>query len=71
VSETRLETARVLPGTLSGQRPPALNIALFAFTAASAFLAGAYLGDTAPDTPAGVRNGLAFSGVLLAILLSH
>jgi len=43
----------VLPGTLGGLRPPAINIALFALTAASAFLAGAFLGDTQLPPPTG------------------
>jgi len=64
----------VLPGTLGGLRPPAINIALFALTAASAFLAGAFLGDTQLPPPTGpeeVRHGLAFSAALIAILLAH
>jgi membrane-associated protease RseP (regulator of RpoE activity) len=74
VSETPLETARVLPGTLGGLRPPALNVALLVLTAGSAFLAGAFLTDTQlppPTTREAVRHGLAFSGTLIAILLAH
>jgi membrane-associated protease RseP (regulator of RpoE activity) len=73
VSEAPLEAPRVLPGTLGTLRPPALNIALFALTAASAFLAGALLGDaqSPPTTAEAIRHGLAFSAALIAILLSH
>ena len=65
---------RVLPGTLGSLRPPALNLLLLALTAASAFLAGAFLTDTQlppPTARESVRHGLAFSGALIAILLSH
>jgi membrane-associated protease RseP (regulator of RpoE activity) len=74
VSETPLEAPRVLPGTLGRLRPPALNVALLALTAASAFLAGAFLTDTQlppPTAPEAVRHGLAFSAALIAILLAH
>jgi len=75
VSEAPLEAPRVLPGTLGRLRPPALNIALFALTAASAFLAGAFfLTDVqlpVPTPSEAIRNGLAFSGALIAILLAH
>jgi len=74
VTEAPLEAPRVLPGTLGRLRPPALNIALFALTAASAFLAGAFLGDTQlppPTAREAIRHGLAFSAALIAILLSH
>jgi membrane-associated protease RseP (regulator of RpoE activity) len=74
VSEAPLSSPRVLPGTLGRLRPPALNVALLALTAASAFLAGAFLTDTQlppPTAPEAVRHGLAFSAALIAILLAH
>jgi len=74
VSESEVSAPRVLPGTLGSLRPPALNLALLALTAASAFLAGAFLTDTQlppPTTSEAVRHGLAFSGALIAILLAH
>jgi membrane-associated protease RseP (regulator of RpoE activity) len=74
VSESPIEVQGVLPGTLGRLRPPALNVALLALTAASAFLAGAFLSDTQlppPTKPEAVRHGLAFSAALIAILLSH
>jgi membrane-associated protease RseP (regulator of RpoE activity) len=74
VSEAPLDLPRPLPGTLGSLRPPLLNLCLFVLTAASAFVAGALLTDTQlpPPTKAeAIRHGLAFSGTLLAILLSH
>jgi membrane-associated protease RseP (regulator of RpoE activity) len=74
VSETPLEASRALPGTLGGLRPPAVNIALLALTAVSAFVAGALLGDTqlpTPSTREAISHGLAFSAALIAILLTH
>ncbi|MFL5291260.1 MAG: site-2 protease family protein [Myxococcales bacterium] len=73
-SESEVSAPRVLPGTLGSLRPPALNLALLALTAASAFLAGAFLTDTQlppPTATESVRHGLAFSGALIAILLAH
>ena len=74
MSEAPIDLPRPLPGTLGNFRPPLLNLLLFVLTAASAFVAGALLTDTQlpPPTQAeAIRHGLAFSGALLAILLSH
>ena len=67
MSESPIPATRVLPGTLGSLRPPALNLLLLLLTAASAFLAGAFLTDTAlppPTAREAVRHGLAFSGAL-------
>jgi membrane-associated protease RseP (regulator of RpoE activity) len=74
VSEAPLGLSPPAPGTLGSLRPPLLNLLLFALTAVSAFMAGALLTDTQlppPTRAQAIRHGLAFSGSLLAILLTH
>lgn len=74
VAASDAAAALPLPGSLGSLRPPALNLALFGLTFASAFLAGAWLTDTQlPEAtqPEMIRHGLAFSAALLAIMLSH
>lgn len=74
MSEAPLEVPRPLPGTLGSLRPPLFNLALFALTAASAFVTGTSWKDTqlpAPTQQEAISHGLSFAAALLAILLAH
>lgn len=63
--------AQALPGTLGSLRPPALNLGLFALTAASALFAGTTLDAPSDDPWRDLGKAAAFAVSLLAILLAH